>query len=151
MNSQQRYRELRVLLACDQFDFEVVLRDPRLLGAFLALANLIKELEPQARTGAINFALAGVEIPGFTLVRHGTPGYVETETLAELFSNCPLSRTPALLDAIAKLLGHISGTKYRPLCAVAGIKPVLGAIKRMGATPFLRERTQRTNINKKGN
>jgi hypothetical protein len=109
-----------------------------LLGAFLTLANLIKELEPQARTAAINLALSGVEIPGFTLVRHQTPGYVEIETLAELFSSCPLSRTPALLDAIAKLLGHISGTKYVPLCAAAGIKPVPDAIKRAGASPFLR-------------
>jgi hypothetical protein len=142
MNSLH-YKELPVLLdACDQFDFEVILKNPRLLGAFLALANLISELEPQARTAAINFALSGVEIPGFTLVRHETPGYVETETLAELFASCPLSRTPALLDAIAKLLGHISGTKYEPLCAAAGVKPVPGAIKRAKASPFLRENSK---------
>jgi hypothetical protein len=123
----------------------MVLRSPRLLGVFLALAKLIKELEPQARIAAINLALSGVEIPGFMLVRHEPPGYVETQTLAELFSSCPLNRTPTLLDAIAKLLGQISGTKYRPLCAVAGVKPVPGAIKRMGATPFLRERTPKPN------
>jgi hypothetical protein len=109
------------------------------LGTFLALAKLIRELEPRARIAAINFALAGVEIPGFTLVRHETSGYVEAETLSQLFADCPMSRMPALLSAIVKILGHVSGNQYRSLCAAAGVNPDRSAIKQAGANPFLRQ------------
>jgi hypothetical protein len=134
------YTELPGLFGtCCQFDFSAVLGNPGLLGTFLTLAKLVRELEPQARTAAVNFALAGVEIPGFTLVRHETPGYVETETLSELFSSCQLSRIPALLSTIAKILGHIRGDQYGDLCAAAGVNPDQTAINRIGAAPFLRE------------
>ena len=143
----KRYTQLLELFGvCCQFDFQRVLGSPILLGKFLALASLVKELEPQARTAAINFALVGTEIPGFTLVRHETPGYVETETLAGLFSGCSLSRMPALLNAIAKVLGHISAEKYALLCAAAGLTPQPTAIKQAGAAPFLREKFQNPNL-----
>jgi hypothetical protein len=124
----QRYRRLLTLVGGST--------SARSLGSFLVLAKLIRELEPQARIAAINFALTGAEIPGFTLVRHETSGYVETETLSQLFAQCPASRMPALLSAIAKILSHVSGNQYRALCAAIGVNPDKTAIKQAGANPF---------------
>ena len=129
----------RLFAACCQFDLDSLLKDPSQLGAFLALSRIIDHVVPEVRTAAINFALRGTEIPGFTLVRHETPGYVETEILLELFSSCPIAQIPALLGAIVEMLGHISGDRYRSLCAVAGVSPRETAIKQAGANPFLRQ------------
>lgn len=134
------FRDLPVLFAgCCQFDLEHLLESPAQLGAFLAVCKIIKDLEPEARTAAINFALKGEEIPGFTLVRHESAGYIENETLSDLFSGCPLARIPALLAAIVKMLGHVSGDHYRELCSAIGISPTQNAIKQAGANPYLRQ------------
>jgi hypothetical protein len=136
----RHYEKLPSLLgACCQFNPSLLAKSPAILGAFLNLAKLVRELEPEARTTAINLALNGTEIPGFTLVRHENPGYVETKTLLDLFSSCPIARIPALLAAIVEMLGHISGDRYRSLCSVVGVNPTETAIKRAGANPFLRQ------------
>jgi hypothetical protein len=134
------YADLPSLLAaCCRFDSSLLTKSPTALGAFLSLAKVIKNLEPEARTAAINLALKGTEIPGFILVRHETPGYVETGTLLELCLSCPLARIPALLTELVTVLGHISGAHYSTLCGIAGVNPNQTAIKRAGANPFLRE------------
>jgi hypothetical protein len=125
--------------ACCQFDLDNLLKSPAQLGAFLVVSKIINDIEPEARNAAINFALRGTEIPGFILVRHESAGYVETETLSELFSGCPLARIPVLLSAIVEMWGHISSDRYRRLCATIGISPTETAIKRAGTTPFLRQ------------
>jgi hypothetical protein len=125
--------------ACCKFDLDNLLKSPAQLGAFLLVSKIINDIEPEARTAAVNFALRGTEIPGFTLVRHESPGYVETKTLSELFSGCPLARIPALVSAIVEMCGHISSSRYRQLCAAIGISPTEAAIKHAGAAPFLRQ------------
>jgi hypothetical protein len=128
-----------LVAACCRFDLDSLLQNPAQLGAFLAAARLIHEIEPEAESAAINFALRGTEIPGFVLVRREAPGYVDTATLDELISNCPLARIPALCSALAQVCGHLSGQRYRALCAAIGIAPVETAVKHAGATPFLRQ------------
>jgi len=136
----KNFRALPILFACCcQFDLDNLLKTPSQLGAFLAVNTIINDIEPEARTAAINFALRGTEIPGFTLVRHESAGYVETETLSELFFSCPLTRIPALLGALVDMCGHISSDRYRRLCAAIGAKPTEAAIKQAGAAPFLRQ------------
>ena len=66
---------------CTKFDLDSLLKSPAQLGVFLSLAKIVKELEPEVRTAAINMALAGTEIPGYTLVRHEANGYVESRHL----------------------------------------------------------------------
>jgi hypothetical protein len=137
---RKEFRDLPSLFGvCCQFDVANLLKSPCQLGAFLAVSRIIKEIESEARTAAINFALRGTEIPGFTLVRHESAGYIETETLSELFSRCPSARIPALLSAIVQMCGHISSGRYRRLCAAIGISPTEAAIKQAGAAPFLRQ------------
>jgi hypothetical protein len=128
-----------LLAVCCRFDPEDLLKSPAQLGAFLAASRLISEIEPRAQSAAINFALRGIKIPGFTLVRHETPGYVEPETLAELFLHCQPARIPALLSAVATMCGHLSGERYRRLCVAAEVTPSEHAIKHAGANPFLRQ------------
>ena len=136
----KNFRDLPILFACCcQFDLDNLLKTPSQLGAFLAVSRIINDIEPEARTAAINFALRGIEIPGFTLVRNESAGYVETETLSELFSGCPLARIPALVSAIVEMCGHISSSRYRQLCAAIGISPTEAAIKQAKAAPFLRQ------------
>jgi hypothetical protein len=130
--------------ACCKFDLDNLLKSPSQLGAFLAVSTIINDIEPEARTAAINFALHGTEIPGFTLVRRESAGYVETETLSELFSGCPLARIPALLSAMVEMCGHISSNRYRRLCATIGISPTEAAIKQAGAALFLRQNPQKS-------
>ena len=137
---RKEFRDLPSLFGvCCQFDVANLLKSPSQLGAFLAVSRIINDIEPEARTAAINFALRGIEIPGFTLVRNESAGYVETDTLSELFSDCPLARIPALLSAIVEMCGHISRSRYRRLCAAIGSSPTEAAIKQAGATPFLRQ------------
>jgi hypothetical protein len=134
------FRDLPVLFAgCCQFDLEHLLKNPAQLGAFLSVCKTIRDLEPEARTAAINLALSGEEISGFTLVRHESGGYIENGTLSELFSGCPLAKIPALLAGIVKILGHLSADHYRELCAIIGTSPIQSAIKHAGANPFLRQ------------
>ena len=65
-----------------RFDFEAILSDPIQLGIFLGLAETTAELEPRAREAALKLALAGQEIPEWSLVRregnrfrqHSRPG-----------------------------------------------------------------------------
>jgi hypothetical protein len=128
-----------LVAGCCRFDLDNLLQDPAQLGAFLAASRIIHEIEPEAERAAIGFALRGTEIPGFTLVRHETPGYIDTATLEELISNCPLARIPALSSALAQTCGHLSGERYRRLCVAIGISPIEAAIKHAGATPFLRQ------------
>ena len=61
-----------------RFDFEGILADPIQLGIFLELAQTIIELEPRAREAAITLALAGKEIPGWSLVRREGNRFVES-------------------------------------------------------------------------
>jgi hypothetical protein len=128
-----------LVAACCRFDLDSLLQNPAQLGAFLAAARLIHEIEPEAQSAAINFALRGVAIPGFTLIRRETPGYVDSATLEELISSCPLARIPALCSALAQACGHLSGQRYRALCTAIGITPAEAAIKHAGAIPFLRQ------------
>ena len=60
-----------------RFDFEAILSDPTQLGIFLELAETIAELEPRAREVAIKLALAGQEIPGWSLVRREGNRFVD--------------------------------------------------------------------------
>ena len=137
------YRDLpAAFAACCQFNLESLLRSPAQLGAFLAVCKIIRDIEPEVQSAAINLALQGTEIPGFTLVRRESAGYVENETLRELFSNCPLTRISALLDTVVELFGHVSADRYRELCSAVGISPTETAIKHAGANPFLRQNTQ---------
>jgi hypothetical protein len=100
---------------------------------------MISDIEPDAQTAAINFALRGTAIPGWIVVRYQNPGYVETQTLLKLFLSCPSTRIRPLLHALAHLCGHISGSRYRTLCAAAEINPTETAIKHAGSIPFLRQ------------
>jgi hypothetical protein len=69
------YHDLPAIFAdCCQFDLGTVLKSPAQLGAFLVICKIIRELEPEVRTAAINLALQGTEIPGFTLVRRESAG-----------------------------------------------------------------------------
>jgi len=110
-----------------------------MLGAFLALSRIIDEIKPEAESAAINFLLRGTQIPGFTLVRHEQPGYVDIQALEELVSSCPPARIPVLLSALVRACGHLSGERYRGLCDAVGTSPNERAIKRAGANPFLRQ------------
>src|SRR5262249_36256074 len=116
-----------------------LLKSPAQLGAFLTVCKIVKELEPEVRTSAVNLALSGTEIPGFTLVRHETSGYVEAPTLNQLLGNCPISQLPEVLTQIARLIANISGDRYRALCATIRVTPDETAIKQAGANPFLRQ------------
>ena len=128
-----------VFAGCLKFDFDGLLKSPAQLGAFLTVCKIVKELEPEVRTAAVNLALSGAEIPGFTLVRHETPGYVEAVSVSQLLGNCPINQWAELLTQIAKLIGNISGDRYRALCAAIGVAPDEAAIKQAGANPFLRQ------------
>ena len=78
------HTDLPTLFAgCVTFDLDRLLTSPAQLGALLALCKIVKELDPEVRTAAINLALKGTEIPGFTLARHETQGYVEREVNSE--------------------------------------------------------------------
>jgi hypothetical protein len=46
---------------------------------------MISDIEPDAQTAAINFALRGTDIPGRILVRRQNPGYVETRRCWNFF------------------------------------------------------------------
>jgi len=48
---------------CLKFDFDSLLKSRAQLGAFLTVCKIIKELEPEVRTAAVNLALSGTEIP----------------------------------------------------------------------------------------
>jgi hypothetical protein len=134
------YSDLPAVFAgCVNFNFDSLLKSPAQLGAFLAVCKIIKDIEPEARTAAVNLALSGRDIPGFTLVRHETPGYVEAATLIQLLGNCRISQLPELLTQIAKLIGNISSDRYRALCAAIGLVPDEAAINQAGANPFLRQ------------
>lgn len=140
----QDFDDLPAIFAgCLEFNFDRLLKSPAQLSAFLAACKIIKELESEARTAAINLALSGTEIPGFILVRHETPGYVEAATLKQLLGNCSVSQLPELLTQIAKLTGNISGDRYRALCAAIGVAPDETAIKQAGANPFLRQNSKK--------
>jgi hypothetical protein len=129
----------QLLAACCHFDLGKLLATPSQLGAFLAASRLINQIEPEAESAAINFALRGIKIPGFTLVRREKNGYVDTATLEGIISNCPSARIPALLHALVQACGHLSGDRYRRLCNAVGISPSQTAVKHSGATPFLRQ------------
>jgi hypothetical protein len=136
------YSELPAMFAgYVKVNLDSLLKSPAQLGAFLAACKIIKEIEPEVRTAAVNLALGGTEIPGFTLVRRETSGYVEAAALEELLGQCPISRLPELLTRIAKMIGNISGDRYCELCKAigVGVLPNLGTIKHAGANPFLRE------------
>src|SRR6516165_6608100 len=91
------YSDLPAIFAsCLKSDLNSLLKNPAQLGAFLAAYKIIKEIEPKVRTAAVNLALSGEEIPGFTLVRRETSGYVEAEALEELLAQCPISQLPEL-------------------------------------------------------
>ena len=137
------HTDLPTLFAgCVTFDLDRLLTSPAQLGALLALCKIVKELDPEVRTAAINLSLKGTEIPGFTLARHETQGYVEAETLRGLFLNCPLHQLHPLLLAIANTLGNVGGDRYRSLCAAIGVAPDEEAIKQAGANPFLRQNSK---------
>jgi len=131
-----------IFAGCLKFDFDGLLKSPAQLGAFLAISKIVKELEPEARTAAINQVLQGTEIPGFSLVRHESQGYVEADTVQELFNHCALNQLPALLAAIVKVLGNIGADRYRSLCAAIQVTPDETAIKQAGANPFLRQNSK---------
>jgi hypothetical protein len=119
-----------------------------MLGAFLALSRIIDEIKPEAESAAINFLLRGTQIPGFTLVRHEQPGYVDIQALEELVSSCPPARIPVLLSALVRACGHLSGERYRRLCKAIGINPNERAIKHAGANPFLRQTHNEEKVRK---
>jgi len=136
----EKFNDLpRMFATCCQFDRDTLLKSPSQLGAFFSVSRMISDIEPDAQTAAINFALRGTDIPGWIVVRRQNPGYVETETLLELFLSCPSIRIRPLLHTLAQLRSHISGTRYRILCAAAGINPTETAIKHAGSIPFLRQ------------
>jgi hypothetical protein len=70
-----------------KFDFDRLLKSPAQLGAFLTVCKIIKDIEFEAHTAAVNLVLSGRAIPDFTLVRHETPCYVEAATLNQLLGN----------------------------------------------------------------
>jgi hypothetical protein len=124
---------------CLKFDFDSLLKSPPQLVAFLSLCRVLKGFEPEVRTAAVNMALAGTEIPGYTLVRQEANGYVAADTLSELFATCPVTLVPALLAELVRILGNISAARYRPICEATGIMPDEAVIKQNGPTAILRQ------------
>jgi hypothetical protein len=64
---------------------------------------------------------------------------VEAASVSQLLGNCPINQWSELLTKIARLIGNISGDRYRALCAAIGVAPDEAAIKQVGANPFLRQ------------
>jgi hypothetical protein len=127
---------------CTSFNFEALLEDPDKLGAFLSLCRMIEELHKQAEDAAIALVLKKIEIPGFTLCRRDGNAYVEPETVLELVQGCTLAELARLLPAIVQALGSIGEERYLKLCAAADQGPRQEAIKRSGATLYLRRKTE---------
>jgi hypothetical protein len=127
-----------IFAGCLKFDFDSLLKSPAQLGAFLTVCKIIKELEPEVRTAAVNLALSGTEIPRFTLVRHESFGYGEAASVSQSLGNCPISQWSELSTQIAELIGNMGGDRYRTLCAAIGVAPDETAIKQAGANPFFR-------------
>ena len=145
----EKFNDLPLMFAtCCQFDRDTLLKSPSQLGAFLSVSRMISDIEPDAQTAAINFALRGTDIPGWIVVRRQNPGYVETQTLLELFLSCPSIRIRPLLHTLAQLRSHISGTRYRILCAAAGINPTETAIKTRGKHSILETSPGRKVLNR---
>jgi hypothetical protein len=122
-----------------RFDFESVLADPAQLGIFLDLALTVSELEPRARDAAERLALAGQEIPGWSLVRREGSRFVESAYVRELLLECPASHLPALLEAIGKTLGNLSEGRWHTLCEAAGRLDADKAVSQSGTTILLRK------------
>ena len=121
-----------------RFDPEAMLFDPSQLGIFLELAETIAELEHRAREAAITFALAGQEIPGWSLVRREVNRFVESTHVRELLLECPAKQLPVLLEAVAKIVGNISESRWQTLCSTIGRLDADEAVFQCGTTAFLR-------------
>ena len=127
-----------------RLDFEGILADPIRLGVFFELAQTIIELEPRAREAAIKLALAGQEIPGWSLVRREGNRFVDSTHVRELLLECPAKQLPVLLEGVAKIVGNISETRWQTLCNTIGRLDAEEAVSHCGATAFLR-RSQGNN------
>jgi hypothetical protein len=128
-----------------QFDFEAILTDPARLGAFLTLVETIAELEPRAREAAISLAMAGKEIPGWSLVRKEGNKFVESHLVLRLLEECPTSRLSAVLEAVTKVIGNVGEKKWQQLCEAAGRQDGERDFNQAGAKAFLRRRPSEGN------
>jgi hypothetical protein len=131
-----------------RFDFEVILSDSTQLGIFLELAETIAELEPQAREAAIKLALAGQEIPGWSLVRREGNRFVDSVYVEELLLECSAKQLPALLKVVAKIVGNVSEARWESLCNTVGRLDADEAVSHCGATAFLRKQEVTTTNEK---
>jgi hypothetical protein len=124
-----------------RFDPEAMLSDPEQLGAFLELAETIKELEPRAREAAITLGIQGTEIPGWSVVRREGNRFVDGMHVRELLQECSVKHLPALSEAVARILGNVSENRWQKLCEAAGRLDADQAVSQAGATAFLRRRS----------
>jgi hypothetical protein len=134
-----------IIVGLFRFDPEAMLSNPEQLGAFLELAETIKELEPRAREAAITLGLQGTEIPGWSVVRKEGNRFVDSVHVQELLSECPVNQLPALLTVVAKTLGNLGEKRWAMLCEAAGYKEGERALSQAGATAFLRRRSSEGN------
>jgi hypothetical protein len=136
-------KNLPLLFAgCLSFDFEALLEDPDKLGAFLSLCRMIEELRKPAEDAAIALALKKTEIPGFTVCRRDGNAYVEPETVLGLVQGCTLAELTKLLPVLVQMLGSIGEERYLKLCAAINHEPRQDAVKRTGATVYLRQQSE---------
>jgi hypothetical protein len=111
-----------------QANFRTILDDPVKLGAFLSDASEIAELAKVARTHAIALLLLGTKIPGWILRRREN-SFVLPKSLAPLATES--------LPTILSVIGTISESRYRALCAKCGVEPDPAAIIKAGTTVYL--------------
>jgi hypothetical protein len=111
-----------------QRDFRLILDDPAKLGTFLSDASEIAELAKVARNHATILLLRGTKIPGWILRRREN-SFVFPKFLAPLAAGS--------LPTILSVMGTISESRYRSLCAKCGVEPDPAAIIKAGTTVYL--------------
>jgi hypothetical protein len=111
-----------------QKDFRLILDDPVKLGAFLSDASEIAELAKVARNHATVLLLRGTKIPGWILRRREN-SFVLPKSLVPLAAES--------LPTILSVIGTISESRYRALCAKCGVEPDPAAVIKAGTTVYL--------------
>jgi hypothetical protein len=75
--------------------------------------------------------------------RHSSFRLTSLLLVQELLSECSVHQLPALLEAVSKVLGSISESRWQTLCDAAGRLDAERAVSQCGAKVFLRKKGSR--------